>query len=197
MPLTPSIGTCQAEIIMPLAFPVSPPSSLQFFIGITPITGAMSDVPASNVGIFNFTVSSDPTYIAWSTSTGGSLLGTAYDIQGLHVLVTVPSAAQITDLAIGSYAVPPTNPNPLTFSASFICNIQPSPKPKPRKRGGVPNNAFSNLPSIQCFQRQRDINGNLIPCAERLRLFGGAIYMLDPNNSNDKICCYTKTNLSQ
>lgn len=195
MPLTPSLGTCQAEILMPTSF-LPLPNQLVFSIGITPITGVLPNA-SSNVVNFNTLIQSDPTYQNWVTSSGGgSIFATVFDFQGMHVLVTVPSTTQITDNAIATLIFP-NIPDTLVFDAPFTCNLAPNPpKPKPRKRGGALNDAFAMLPSVQCFQRQRDVNGNLLPCPDNLKLFGGANYVLDPNNSDDKKCCYRKTNPS-
>lgn len=134
-------GFCQAEVtINPnflFVYPLAMGTTIQYQIGITPITGLVDIAGANNAADIQAAINADPTYQASGTTIVISFVG---DL--IVALIEKASAVQIAELAAGAVIYPPEPFVDFNGVGLFTCNlvpVGPSRRRKKKKSGYLPS----------------------------------------------------------
>lgn len=163
---SPSVGTCESQLINGVNFALGdPPGTLQYFIGATTITSALSISNASTIGSIQASIDSDPTYLA-----SGTTITILTGLPSVTALIAKNSTEQISNMAVGRFI---GNSSASTDSEPFICNI-------------VTRKSSSGAPSVICLD-PKDYSGICPPYIFKYNSWYLFIYI-----NEQKKCCYKR-----
>lgn len=151
-----SKGNCETvvSIVVQSDFPWASGTTLQYFIGVTPITGLIDVSGDTSVADVQSDIDADPTYIA----SGTTITIVSFDSNTL-TLTSVIEKSSTKQIAADGSVTWTHGGFIVSDSEPFICNLNPV---RPRSTGGgVAGFAF---PETVCVARNRDGRGKLIEC---------------------------------